>query len=200
LGRLADPRAVDTLIEFLSHPNQMLLLATTWALAKIADSRAILPMIGALRRQCLEVQGRTAWGDDTVEDQVSIAARIQMYGGGHANMPDNIATMIARFGESAIIHLQELVHDPDPTTRLYATFALSEIPDPKATESLISQLKDASADVRAMALSALCRIDDSKIVSVLTAALDDSDLRVRSIAAISLNKLENQTRFHISQK
>ena len=193
LGRLADPHAVDSLINCLTHPNQMLLLATTWALSKIGDSRAVLPLIEALHRQCLEVQGQTAWGDDQIEDKVAIAARIQMYGGGHFNMPENIAAMIARFGESAIAHLLKLSQDPNPTTRFYATFALAEIPHPRVIELLISQLNDPSANVRAMALSALCSIGDLDTLPLLTAALNDSDPRVRSIAAAGLNKLENRT-------
>jgi len=193
LGRLADPHAVDTLIDCLSHPNQMLLLATTWALSKIGDPRAIPPMIEVLRHQCLEIQGRTAWGDDTIEDKVTIAARIQMYGGGHANMPENIAAMIARFGESAITHLNKLSQEADPTTRLYATFALSEISHPRAIESLIPRLKDPSANVRAMIISALCRIGDPDMIPHIMSVLNDTDPRVCSIATAGLKKLENRT-------
>lgn len=177
LGRLAGVCAVDPLIERLTHPNQMFLLATTWALAKIRDSRAIHPLIEILCNQCRYLQGH-------------VAAHAQMDGSGHANMPENIAAMLAQFGESAIPALQTLSQDPDPVLRRYATLALCEIDHEQSLETLILQLKDPSSEVRNIALAALFKFGDPNVIALLTSALNDPDPRVRLMAAAGLNKLK----------
>ncbi len=191
LGRLTDPKAVDPLINLLQHPNQMVLLAVIWALAKIKDPRAISPMIETLRRQCLNPQNKIKYEEEKFLNKADVAAQAFIYGGGHSNMPENIAAMISRFGTISIDPLKALLQDDNISIRLYATFALGEIRHSQTLEALILQLKDPSSDVRYVAYAALCKIGDPNIVALLTPALNDPDERVRLIAAAGLNSLKN---------
>lgn len=191
LGRLADPKAIDPLINLLQHPNQMVLLAVVWALAKINDPRAISPMIDTLRRQCLNPQNKIKYEENRFINKAAAAAQAFIYGGGHSNMPENIAAMISRFGTISIDPLKALLQDDNSSIRLYATFALGEIRHPQTLEALILQLKDPSSNVRYVAYAALCKIGDPNIVALLTPALNDPDERVRLIAAAGLNSLKN---------
>jgi len=59
LGRIADPRAVNPLIQALQHPNSNVRWSIVRALTQIDDVRALLE----LRRVAQKDQGRTTWGE-----------------------------------------------------------------------------------------------------------------------------------------
>jgi HEAT repeat protein len=83
--------------------------------------------------------------------------------------------------------------DPGPRVRVMAAWALGELENQEAIESLSMALKDGPVPLRRAAASALGEIERPEAVPALIQALDDSDATVRTQAAWALGEIEDHS-------
>lgn len=102
------------------------------------------------------------------------------------------AFTLSTLGESAIPALSKAAIDPDPTTRMYAAWALGLSLCPQAVEPLLDAIEDSEMAVRAACTIALADLADGKAVGRLINALKDSHWLVREGAARALGAIGNR--------
>lgn len=93
---------------------------------------------------------------------------------------------IAAFGNRAVPPLKKLLHSSESDTRWWATYAISEVKDPKTTPILCSMLKDPDLSVRQCAALALRQQPSKDAIPDLVAALQSDDKTLTHLAAAAL--------------
>ena len=168
LGKLADPRAVDPLIEALRYDeNSDVRQKAAWALGEIGDPRAIDPLSYSSVKDV----------DYHVRDQ-TVAVLQKSTAGGHK--------VDTRSADSIIVALK----DEDPDVRYRAAQALGQIKNTTALDSLIEALRnDENWGVRQQAAWALGEIGGARAVDPLSySSVKDADYHVREQAVAVLQE------------
>lgn len=86
--------------------------------------------------------------------------------------------------------------DRHPRVRLNAAWALGELRDSKAVESLKTALADNDAAVRKNAIWALGRIGNSAATPALVRLLNDDDAEIRNAACLAIGRLRDADAVH----
>ena len=157
LREISDPRAGTLLLDALKQKKTRFTAA--YALARLADNRAVEPLIGLLR---------SPDGEDR-----RIAA-------------DNLGSFK---DERVTLPLSRALSDSDEVVRRFAASSLGELGDLRGVRSLIVALSDFDDGVRWNASNSLGKLKDAHAVNPLTVALKDSDENVRKAAADALGEI-----------
>lgn len=191
LGRMRDPRAVQSLIASLNLPgdDKDVEREAAQALGKIGDPRAVGPLIEAMRME------RDA---DTIAyaladlGEPSVAPLIGLLSDSNPKVRGGAIKGLGMIGAPAVGPLIDASRSSDTDVSSGATGALYSIKDCRAVEPLIEALNDENVDVRRSAAWALGEIGDSYAIDPLLSAMkDDDDKNVSRNAAISLGKLKD---------
>lgn len=104
----------------------------------------------------------------------------------------NSAIALRKVGAQAdaIAALRELMADPKAYIRINAAFALGEIGDERAFDTLTAALRDKNDYVRSETAVALGRIGDQRVLAALEEAARDPNPFVRLDAIIALNRID----------
>jgi HEAT repeat protein len=196
LGRIGDPRAIDSLAAALNGRDGDVRHAAAFALARIGGA-ATETLLQALRSEEAGVRaaatsalagadGRAIAALQTALDDVDAAVR------------EAAVKALART-ESALTteRLVKLVRD-DPATgvRTAAIEALGKAADqPASDDLLIDLLRDRDPSLRAAAATALARPDNSGAVEPLISLLVDADDRVLTSAISALAEIGDERAF-----
>jgi HEAT repeat protein len=122
-------------------------------------SRAVNPLLDALRHPQWVTRRNAAWALGALDDARAVSALIGA------------------------------MHDREPDVRAQAAWALGAIDDAAAMEPLTAALKDEDARVRRQSAWALGAIGDSRATAGLIVALKDTDAGVRRQAAWALGAI-----------
>ncbi len=98
------------------------------------------------------------------------------------------AQALSSFGETAEEPLLDALHDPSPSIRSGAGFALGLIGDPRALPALIADLQDPQPAARRGAIAGLADMEDVRAVPPLLAALSrekNSDIKLELYHALA---------------
>lgn len=95
----------------------------------------------------------------------------------------------------AFRYAQDAIHDPDPTIRDSAAWALWQIPDRRAVDLLLEALGDPYPYARGSAASALGRIGDPRAIGPLTKLLTDKT----QVVSMYGNTIADVARWAITQ-
>ena len=161
LGEIADPAAVDVLIEALKSPDEYVRKEAAKALGKIGDKRAIDPIMLAMK------EGRLLKSPCTG--------------------PLALTALGAPQATDAWLNL--LFASADGSDRWFAARCLGDHGDRKAVPALMKALSDSNETVRREAAEALGKLGDPVAVDALVRVLDDRDESVRRKAKAALNRL-----------
>jgi len=158
------------------------------ALGELGDTRAVEPLIAALRDQDRRVRKSAAaalgqMGDPRAVEPLIIALQDQYPG-----VALSATEALVQTGAPAIQPLIATLRDDNHAGYWYLTQALGQIGAP-AVPPLISALRDQHWRVRQGAAQALGRIADAQAVQPLISALRDQHWRVRQGAAQALGKV-----------
>jgi HEAT repeat protein len=182
LGKISDPRAVESLIAELEDRNWCVRWAAIKALEQIGDARAMEPFVVALEDRDSNVQSaavealvRIGWRPGTDR-----AGAIYWIIRGEWNK-------CVEIGEPAVGPLVAALNSGWYVRDVVAE-ALVKIGAP-AVEPLVAALKYSNEGTRQAVAKALGRIGDARAVEPLVAVLIGADKNVREAAAGALDKL-----------
>jgi hypothetical protein len=151
--------AQEIMLHYKQDKNSSVRIGAARALGNINDTRAVEPLILALKDNNSGVRIGAAWALGNINDTRAV--------------------------EPLILALK----DNNSSVRSIAAMALGNINDKRAVEPLILALKDNDCDVRSVAAIALGNINDTRAVEPLILALKDNNSGVRSAAKDALAKL-----------
>lgn len=161
---------VEGLIKALGYNDCITRKEAVVALKKLADRRALFPLIDALKYE--------EW-----HDQYAVMGSVR----------ENAAEALGLLKDKrAVEPLIYALSDKDEEVRWKAAWALGNIGDKHAIEPLIYAMKDDRWTVRRFAVSALGKIGDRKAVRCLINALEDEDWHVRKYAADALGRIGDE--------
>ncbi|MDD5583967.1 MAG: HEAT repeat domain-containing protein [Candidatus Omnitrophica bacterium] len=161
--------AVDALIAVLSDSDSEVAGYAAWALGNIADTRAIQPLILALKYKS-QPYAQKIYGMDVHK---------------------NIVEALAKFGKVATDYLLNALEDTDAGIRGGAAETLGLIKEVRATERLIALLSDQQENVRHAAAGALKTIGEPVIWPLIT-ALRGADREAQPLMAQTLGALTGE--------
>ena len=160
------------------------------ALALIGDTRAVDPLIEALRDDDSGVRGMAASGLGSIGDPRAVDPLIESLKDEGAYVRWSAADALGWIGDArAVDPLINALKDKDEIVRRSAADALRWIGDARAVDPLIGALRDENANVREYAARALGKIGDSRAVDPLIEALKDEDKDVQAEAARALGEI-----------
>jgi HEAT repeat protein len=190
LARIADPRAVEPLVEALKSSE-------VWLAPRIADiltrhgDLVVDPLIAFL-----DQPGRhpaRAWAANVL-GEVRAQRAFPALARGLGDLEDEVraksATAIGRLGDRRAIAylLEHLLSDPAPFVRARIAGTLGQFDDPEVIDRLVRGLGDPAWWVRMRSVEALEQIG-STAEGPLLVALDDPDPEIRIRAAVALERL-----------
>ena len=162
------------------------------ALGKIGDARAVEPLVAALkdkssyvRKAAAEALDAIGWRPGQDESGVAYWVAKQKWDKCIEIGAPSVEPLIARLRDSD----SKSRSKDDADVRIAVAGALEQIGDARATEPLISELKDIDRDVRFAAACALARFGYAGAIEPLIDALKSGHWPVRQAAAKSLVKL-----------
>ena len=194
LGSLADPRAVDALLEALRDDSDAdVRKMAAWALGEIESPRAVAGLSQAVRSdRSADVRAMAAWALGEIESPEGVPA----LGAALRDSSVEVRRMaVWGLGEiesaEAVEWLTPALRDDDVEIRRKAAWALGEIESASAVPALGAALGDADAEVRSMAAWALGEIQSPAAIDALRAAVRDSNVEVRRHAVWALGEIED---------
>ncbi len=152
--------ALDLLILSLEKKDYSVRSDAAMALGEIGDARAIKPLLKTLRRtdrEVVEALGKLGWKPTNDEDSA-------WYWIAKHDWKNCIAV-----GAPAVLPLLEILNSGSGYMRKDAAYALGQIGDPRATESLIDALRDRDYELRNRAIYALGRIGQPAVNRLIEA-------------------------------
>jgi HEAT repeat protein len=190
LARIADPRAVEPLI-------QSLRTAEVWLAPRIADilsrhgALVVDPLIGMLEqpgRQPARAWAANVLGEVRAQRAFPVLAR--SLGDLEDEVRAKSATALGRLGDRRAIAylLEHLLTDPAPFVRARIAGTLGRFDDPEVVDRLVRALGDPAWWVRMRSVEALEQIG-TRAEGPLLVALDDPDPEIRIRAAVGLERL-----------
>ncbi len=157
LAESKHPDAFTPLVKALGDEDDYVRLFAVVALGIVGDSRAVEPLIEAMKAE-----------PDYRQLQLRAAVALRRIG-------DETATKLL---------IDTFKNDKDVMTRRNAALALAEIGDKQAIQPLINGLKDSNDDIRDIAALALGNMQAKEAVAPLIQALTDNKLNWRATVAL----------------
>ena len=210
LGEIADPRALEALVQALEDRDRRVRLAAIAAIGKLKTQAAVARLLEALESddsEFADVAAKALVNAGTVISQHIINLLIP-----HPAKPEPLnrdgtspvdtppppsaalraraARILGQIREPlALRPLIDALKDPDDWVRTGAAIALGNLLDPAATEPLIACLRDTHPSVRAAAAEALGQLRDLTAGEPVLPLLQDNQASVRAAAARALGRI-----------
>jgi HEAT repeat protein len=183
LGEIADPRAVQPLIDSFAQTHWMIRDAAVAALGRIGEP-SIAPLLSALqdpdrdvRRCAADALDRLDWKPR--EDEA----------GAYYWIAKNQWMNCVEIGAPAVDPLIIVLSDPHPEVRRAAAATLGILGDEAALESLLAALRDDDGLVIAAAAEALGCLKDRRALEPLLDVLRNPHWQARAAAAEALGRI-----------
>jgi HEAT repeat protein len=160
-------------------------------LGRIGDTRAVEPLIAALKDEDDDVRGSAAGALGMIGDTRAVEILIESLNNDDS-INNNAAWALGKLGDPRAVEslIDALQNQSDKFLRREAAEALGNIGDSRAVEKLIGKMNyDNDLDVRRNAVDALGKIGDPRAVRPLIVVLTHYDRNIRSKAAEALEKL-----------
>jgi HEAT repeat protein len=177
LTKIGEP-AILPALEMLSSRRWDLQLVAAKVLHDLPDTRAVEPLIGALRYRGSRMDRLLRrLRIEPYDDQSRRAAAMAL---GRVNDPKALRPLI------------DALNDPAIGVRVASCEALGSLKIALAVQPLLEALRHRNAALRAAAATALGKIGDSGATPALSAALEDSNGEVRSRSARALGAIGDE--------
>ena len=191
LGTIADPRALEPLIEAMSDPDDDVRLAAAQALSRMKSEKAVRFLIGNLANADDKLATEAA---AALVNQGAVAIRplVELLDSNRRELRSAAIELLGKIRDRrATRPLVALLNAPDSWLRVAVARALGRLGDPDATDALVARLSDPVPMVRAAAAEALGDLNVTRATEALIGALQDEELIVQIAAVKSLGKIGN---------
>jgi len=190
LGEDAVPEVaddVDRWIQDLNDTSPSVREAAAKALGELNDTRAVEPLILALKDEDSDVRGDAAMALGMLKDNGAIEPLILAL----SDEDSSVRAIAAEsLGWALELYIQALKNEDD-VVRMYAAESIGKLNDTRAVEPLIQALRDTNYGVRLRAAWSLGMLNDTRAIEPLIQALKDEDSIVQWRAAEALGKLND---------
>ncbi|MFQ5822626.1 MAG: HEAT repeat domain-containing protein [bacterium] len=194
LGKLQDPKCLNTLLKMLNDPNHYVRLETAFALGQLGSSEAEEPLIQRLNtKEALDVKIRILEALGKIGTDKTFPVLIKLFEASDENLRSEAALSVGRMALRNLINksvtdsLTLLLEDENDQVRWKACYSLMQIAKDLNSESLLKAAKDKDARVRMFAVQAMGKLKELSTLETLGRILRrDPDWRVRVKAANAL--------------
>jgi HEAT repeat protein len=171
IGMIGDRSAVPDLIRALKQNNTPIQTANT--LARLGDSRAVIPLIEAAENQTIRPWMIRALGDLGNTEAVKYLTTQLISNKDSENSKQNMLleeslwkiSILSQYDSTAALS-QVLLYNPDSNKRMWAAYRLGESKNITSVYHLITSLRDSDNDVAGRAAAALVRMKDVSLQPV----------------------------------
>ncbi|AFY42406.1 HEAT repeat domain-containing protein [Nostoc sp. PCC 7107] len=215
LGELGDIRAVEPLLQALSHPSGKVRTNAIESLVKLGDSRAVEPLIQCLQDSDFFVRTKAAWALAEFGDTKAIEPLIEALS--HENQSTAcgaIASALGKFGDVRAIEPLIAVFRSNgsflrdafsfPHVQLAVVHALRLIDDSRTTDILVEFLRDREGLLQAInrdwlrseqathqVIETLLTRQHPDLLEILTQLLQASESRIQTNTLSAIAKITN---------
>jgi HEAT repeat protein len=191
--KLAAKKDVKGLIKVLQYKkDDEVRTNAAIALREVGDTRAVEPLIEALKDKNEEFRLRVIAALGTIADPKAVDPLIRMLTKEEPYRVQLVA--VITLGDiadpKAVDSLIQVLKTDDINFRTAAAEALGKIGDDRAVEPLIRVLHDQDNFAKRLAAEALGKIGDARAIPYLTKAAKDNDKDVRKVAKEALGKID----------
>jgi HEAT repeat protein len=199
LGRIADPRAFDPLLERLDDPAEMrgkrgssVRASVARALGLLGEAKAGDALLGALADESVGVLRNAAFALGRLGEKRAVGPLVPLLKHRHRDVVADAARALGLLGAAgAAGDLLALLDHKDAPVRAAAAEALGRLEEKRAVEELIGLLSsDKDRGVRAAAAASLGRLGEDRAVPALRKALEDRNHSIQARAAKALLDLK----------
>lgn len=184
--------AVEPLIAALQNQglSDSALYPITQSLAKIGDTRAVDPLVAALKHKSVAARSGAARALGSFHDLHAVEPLIEALKSGESNVKAAAAKSLGQLKDArAVEPLILTLNDADSRVRLFAVQALWATAGADAADHLIPLAKDNEPMVRAAAFEALSKVNDARLYKMMLAGLKDELSGIQSRAEEWLVKI-----------
>jgi HEAT repeat protein len=190
LVRFGSP-AVDVLIEQLSRNDVETTRAAVVALGRIADRRAVPPLIALLDEDQRDLWVAVAGALARIGDNLAFEPLLTLIGDDDAAVRQAAIGALNSIGHPAMAaRIHTLLADDNPHVRESAVRIAGYFGYASCVDDVIERCRDEHESVRAAALEHLPFLDDPRVLDVLDRALASDTPRARAAAAHALGGVE----------
>ena len=177
--------AVTTLGACLSDPMLTVQELASSALASIADTRVLTPLIVALKSPDWIVRMHAAKALGRIQDPVAVPQLVPLLQDSVKAVREETSTALAAIGEPALPSLLAALTHTEWLVRLHAVEALGKTGAPAAVDPLLSVLfNDGDQAVREDAVRALGQLGDTRAVEFLVTVMKEPGVRPLAVEAL----------------
>jgi HEAT repeat protein len=190
LGELGDPKAKEALLEALKRENASVVNMAS-SLYNLGSEEVVAVLIEKLRDPDPNNRLYAIYALGRISDPAEVEPLIAVLGSEDVGWLASKA--LIGIGEPAVKPLLEALFSDDRNIRLYATYALGEIGNPRAGRGLVRMFKDEDSLVRDTAAEALITLGDSRMVPPISRELSNPDPQIRQKALEVLGHIGDES-------
>jgi HEAT repeat protein len=179
LGEIGDPRAKEALVAALRTEDASVVNMAT-SLYNLGSEEVVEILIGKLRDPNPNNRLYAIYALGKISDPKMVRPLIDVLDSGEVGWL--AAKALVNIGQPALQPLLEALFSENRTVRLYATYALGEIREPKAARGVLRMLEDKDPLVVDTAAEALVAIGERSVIPAVTQLLVNAEPRVRQRA------------------
>jgi HEAT repeat protein len=176
LGEIGDPRAKEALLAALRTEDASVVNMAT-SLYNLGSTEVVEILIGKLRDRNPNNRLYAIYALGKISDPEMVRPLIEVLG--NEEIGWLAAKALVNVGQPALQPLLESLFSENRTVRLYATYALGQIRDPKAARGVLRLLQDPDPLVLDTAAEALIAIGERSIIPAVSQLLRSPLPRVR---------------------
>jgi HEAT repeat protein len=195
LGGLKDKRAIESLLNFLSTPDEPWQVRGNAAIALglIGDARAVRSLIAMLQDDNPDLRRAAAMGLGEMKDPGTLELLVKMLNDPEPDVRDSAVIGIGRIGGAAAFEplSKAALHDKDPVVRESATNMLIWIKDPRSLATFAKALQDSYTKVSEAAIRGLGQLNHAETVDSLIRMLSSDEPDSRQTAAVALGEMRD---------
>ncbi|MGH7230031.1 MAG: HEAT repeat domain-containing protein [Nitrospiraceae bacterium] len=179
-------QAVDDLLEALEDADDATREDAAKALAELADTSTLEPLLQACGDDYWSVRSHAGWGVAKIGGPRAVDALVGLFNDPIMEVRNEAVVAMVYLGAATVERLIQCLKDERWRVREHAAKACGEIRDFRAVESLIVACRDRDGAVKSAAAEALGKIGDPKAIPALVKLFRDSSKTVRETAGTAL--------------
>ncbi|MEP6887402.1 MAG: HEAT repeat domain-containing protein [Nitrospirales bacterium] len=178
--------AIDDLLEALEDVDDATREEAAKALAELADSSTLEPLLQACADDFWSVRTLAGWAVSRIGGPKAVEALIGLFNDPIMEVRNEAVAAMVHLGEPTVERLTQALKDERWRVREHAAKACGDIKDVRTVDPLIAACRDRDGAVKSAAAEALGKIRVEKAVPALVKLFRDTSKTVRETAGTAL--------------